>query len=307
MRETAPISLPVRCAVRSKGCDHISVLQIPVECSGEMPLGAYLRTCAGISAHMLKRLKAVPDGMTRNGVHIRSIDPVRSGDVIRLHFPEAATQQPNPALHVPVVYDSAQLLVCDKPAGMPVHPSMLHRDDTLANWFAAVYPDCGFHLVNRLDRNTSGLCLIAKTAYAANALRGQVEKRYYALTPAGLTGSGTIDAPIAREQESVITRCVRADGRHAVTHYRVLESAPDCTLLELMLETGRTHQIRVHLAHIGYPLLGDDLYGGDCSVLKIHALHCGMLRFPDPANGEIQTVTAALRNDMNECLKGHIR
>ena len=272
-----------------------------------MPLGAYLRSHAGVSAHMLKRLKNVPDGMTRNGAHIRSIDPVRSGDVIRLHFPETATQQQNPALSVPVVYESAQILVCDKPAGMPVHPSMLHRDDTLANWYAAYYPDSGFHLINRLDRNTSGLCMIARTAYAANALRGAVEKRYYALVKPGLKGEGTVDAPIARERESVITRCVRADGRHAVTEYRVMQETASCTLLELTLKTGRTHQIRVHLAHIGYPLLGDDLYGGDCSVLHLHALHCGMLRFPEPLTGAIRTVTAPLRADMNDYLKGHIR
>ena len=267
-----------------------------------MPLGAYLRTHAGVSAHMLKRLKTVPDGMTRDGVKIRSIDPVRSGDCIRLHYPESATQAPNPALSVPVVYDSAQIMICDKPAGMPVHPSMLHRDDTLANWFAAAYPASGFHLINRLDRNTSGLCMIAKTAYAANALRNRVEKRYYALVRNGLTGEGTVNAPIGRVQDSVMTRCVRADGRAAVTHYRVMRQTAYCTLLELIPETGRTHQIRVHMAHIGYPLLGDDLYGGDCSRMQCHALHCGSLRFPEPLTGEIRTVTAPLRPEMEAVL-----
>ncbi len=267
-----------------------------------MPLGAYLRTHAGVSAHMLKRLKTVPDGMTRNGIPIRSIDPVRRGDCIRLHYPEAATQTPNPALTVPVVYESEQIMICDKPAGMPVHPSMLHRSDTLANWFAAAYPASGFHLINRLDRNTSGLCMIAKTAYAANALRNRVEKRYYALTGAGLSGTGTVDAPIGRVQDSVMTRCVRADGRPAVTHYRVIRQTEICTLAELLPETGRTHQIRVHMAHIGYPLLGDDLYGGDCTLMQSHALHCGRLTFPEPVSGEVQTVTAPLRPEMEEVL-----
>ena len=282
----------------------MSLLQIDVRCEGTMPLGNYLRKYAGISAQMLKRLKAVPDGITRDGQHLRTVDPVCSGDVILLHLPEVCAHTPNPALHVPVVYESAQILVCDKPAGMPVHPSMLHREDTLTNWFAAHYPDCGFHLVNRLDRNTSGLCVVAKTAYAAYQLRGGVQKRYYALVSPGLHGSGTIDAPIAREQESVITRCVRTDGRPAVTHYRVLQEAPGCTLLELTLETGRTHQIRVHMAYIGYPLLGDALYGGDCSRLQAHALHCGSLALTDPAERKKITLHAPLRTEMQQLLDG---
>ena len=280
----------------------MSRLRIEVRCGGEMLLGNYLRRYAGISAQMIKRLKAVPDGITRDGQHLRTVDPVADGDVIMLHLPETCGHTPNPELHVPVVYESAQILVCDKPAGMPVHPSMLHRADTLANWFAAQNPDCGFHLVNRLDRNTSGLCLIAKTAYAAHQLRGGVQKRYYALVANGLHGSGTVDAPIAREQASVITRCVRADGRPAVTHYLVLQETPRCTLLELTLETGRTHQIRVHMAHIGYPLLGDALYGGDCSRLQAHALHCGELTLNDPANCKPIVLHAPLRAEMQALL-----
>lgn len=280
----------------------MSRLQITVHCDGEMPLGNYLRKYAGISAQMIKRLKAVPDGMTRNGQHLRTVDPVRSGDIIILHMPEVCKHLPNPALRLSIVYESSQILVCDKPVGMPVHPSILHREDTLANWFAAQYPDCGFHAVNRLDRNTSGLCLIAKTAYAANCLRNDVQKRYFALVGAGLHGVGTVDAPIARAQASMITRCVRADGKPAVTHYRVIEEMPDCTLLELTLETGRTHQIRVHMAYIGYPLLGDDLYGGDCSRIQAHALHCGAMTLTDPAAHKIITLQAPLRAEMQAFL-----
>ena len=282
----------------------MSRLEIKVHCSGEMPLGSFLRDYAGISAQMIKRLKAVPDGMTRSGQHIRTVDPVKAGDIILLHLPEHCTQTPNPALKVPIVYESPQIMVCNKPAGMPAHPSMLHRSDTLANWFAAQRPDCGFHLINRLDRNTSGLCIIAKTAYAAHRLRGQVEKRYYALIPPGLHGSGTVSAPIAREQASVITRCVRADGRHAVTHYRTVLETPHCSLLELRLETGRTHQIRVHLAYLGYPLLGDALYGGDQSILHEQALHCGGVRFPEPAEGTEIILQAPLRPEMRTFLQG---
>ena len=262
--------------------------------SNPVTLEQFLRQEAGVSAQLLRRLKAVPDGMTRNGQHIRSIDTVYPGDVIVLHRPERCEAEPNPALNVRIVYETDAVLIADKPVNMPVHPSMLHRNDTLANWYAANRPDCGFHLINRLDRNTFGLCMIAKSAYTAHALRGKVTKRYYALVPNGLTGSGTVDAPIARERESVILRCVRADGRRAVTHYRVIEAGQRYTLLELIPETGRTHQIRVHMAYIGFPLIGDDLYGGDCAERRTHALCCGKLMFPE---GETETVIT-LKEDL---------
>ena len=265
----------------------------------EAPLSVreYLRGRAGLSAQMLTRLKAVPDGITCNGAHIRTVDTVQAGDILAVHLPERCPHKPNPALCVPVVYENDWLLIVDKPVGMPVHPSMQHRDDTLANWFAAQYPDCGFHLKNRLDRDTSGLCMIAKDALTVHAL-GRVEKRYFALVKSGLSGSGTVDAPIARVPDSVMLRHVTPEGRRAVTHWRVLGEYPRCTLLELTPETGRTHQIRVHMAHIGYPLLGDGLYGGDCTLLSAHALHCGEMHFTDPLTGEKTVVTAPLREEM---------
>lgn len=263
-----------------------------------MLLRRFLREQAGVSAQRIKRLKAVPDGMTRRGVLIRTVDAVYKGDEIVLRWTEQSSAEPNPALEIPAVYETDSLLICNKPAGLPVHPSVRHRDDTLANWFAARHPDEGFHLVNRLDRNTSGPCMIAKSAHAAHLLRGKVQKRYYALVKPGLSGEGTVDAPIVREKESIIKRCVRADGRRAVTHYRVLRENARCTLCELIPETGRTHQIRVHMAYIGYPLLGDELYGGDCTLLSAHALHCGKMIFPDTDTGEIRTVSAPLRAEM---------
>ena len=262
-------------------------------------LRQFLRRDAGVSAALLTKLKALPEGITVGGVPRRAADPVCPGETVRLHWSECCDLQPNPSLSVPAVYETEDCLVFDKPAGMPVHPSMRHHGDTLANCFAAQYPDCGFHAVNRLDRNTSGLCLIAKHIYAAGKLSGQTEKRYYALLLHGLTGSGTVDAPIARETASVITRCVRADGQRAVTHYRVLAEYPACTLTELIPETGRTHQIRVHMAYLGYPLLGDALYGGDCTWLSAHALHCVSLRFPDPRTGAFTELHSPLRADMD--------
>lgn len=274
------------------------ILDFPVLRASPVMLRQFLRRDAGVSAALLTKLKALPDGITVGGIQRRVTEPVSPGETVRLQWSEQCTAPPNPALSVPVAAETADYAVFDKPAAMPVHPSMLHRGDTLANAFAARYPDCGFHAVNRLDRNTSGLCLTAKHIYAAARLSGQTEKRYYALLPHGLTGSGTVDAPIARETASVITRCVRADGQRSVTHYRILAEFPACTLAELIPETGRTHQIRVHMAHLGYPLLGDALYGGDCSLLSAHALHCGFLRFPDPRSGRVTELHSPLRADM---------
>ncbi|MCQ2416512.1 MAG: RluA family pseudouridine synthase [Oscillospiraceae bacterium] len=277
----------------------MSIQVIHVNADAPMSLQDYLRKHAQISARMLKRLKQADKGITRNGVLIRSIDQVYGGDTLILNLPETCSHTSNPALDVPVVYESPQIIVCSKPVGMPVHPSMLHREDTLANWFAAYYPNDGFHALNRLDNNTSGLCLVAKTAYAAHALRKGVQKKYYALVPGGFEcKEGTIDAPIARQQESVITRCVREDGQRAVTHYRVIAEKSHCAFVECRLETGRTHQIRVHFSYIGHPLFGDDLYGGDCSILKHQALHCGELTFVSPDTHEEICLSAPIRRDM---------
>lgn len=265
-------------------------------------LRTYLRGHLGITARMLKRLKAAEDGITCNGKPIHVIDTVKNGDRIVLTLPESPSFEGNAELQIPILWESEELVIYNKPVGMPVHPSARHRGDTLGNAFAARYPNSAFHAVFRLDKNTSGLCAVAKSAYAANLLQGQFQKRYYALVPRGLPNSGTIDAPIARQQESVITRCVRADGKRAVTYYRVMAEGENCSLVECILETGRTHQIRVHMAHIGFPLLGDSLYGGDCSRLSVQALHCGWLSFPVPDSGKQITLTAPLRQEMQELL-----
>lgn len=280
--------------------------RITLTVTGDLPrtLGDFLRKEHGISAMTVRRLKNVPDGVTRRGELVRTVDDVFPGDEICLHLPESAPHEKNFEMQIPVIYESEAVIAVNKPVDVPCHPSMLHRNDTLANWFAAHYPEDGFHLVGRLDRNTSGAVLIAKNTIAAHALPDSVRKRYYALVPAGLSGSGMIDAPLGRTAESVITRCVRPDGLPAVTEYEVIGGNEKCTLIALRLRTGRTHQIRVHMAYIGYPLLGDSLYGGDCTLLSEHALHCGEITFRSPENGQQVTVRAPLRADMRAILGG---
>ena len=278
----------------------MGLLRIVIETPEPVRLRDYLRRRTGVSARLLTQLKQSPEGILCNGVPWRTVDLVRAGDVVVLTMPEGRGLEPNPALRVPAVLETAHYIVYDKTTGMPVHPSAKHRRDTLGNYFAACMPTHTFRAVNRLDRDTSGLCMIAKDAYTAGALQGKLDKRYYAVLCGRLTRDGTISAPIARAEASIITRCVREDGQPAVTHYRVLGCSPDYTAVEIRLETGRTHQIRVHFAHLGYPLAGDDLYGGSCRDIGRQALHCGRLFWRDPVTGQPCSAVSPWRREMQQ-------
>ena len=238
-------------------------LVFPVEgIDRSMTLEQYLRRFRNVSRRTLVRLKRIPGGICCNGVPARTVDPVSAGDCITLTEPAAEhTLPPLTTCTVPILQETASWILYDKPDGMPVHPSHGHRTDTLGNVFAAAHPELPFRPVYRLDRDPSGICLAAKSAYSAAFLQGRVEKTYLALVCGTLQESGTISAPIGRADGSVIRRCVRQDGKSSVTHYRPLRQDGTYTLVELTLETGRTHQIRVHMASIGHPILGDPVYG----------------------------------------------
>lgn len=273
--------------------------------------GDFLRAM-GVSRRLTAKLKRIPFGISRNGEPIRTVDIVRAGDVIALKRIDESFLQPNTGLTVPVAYEDGDVVVFDKPAGMPVHPSAKHREDTLGNCFAAMYPGLTFRPVNRLDRDTSGLCAAAKSAYAAKALAEGVSKVYYAVTE-GIpvpketgnplikwykTGEGyRIEAPIGRAEQSLINRKVCETGRYAETYYEILMQRDGLALLKIILGTGRTHQIRVHLSAVGCPLAGDDLYGGSRDSFPRQALHCGEMSFISPSSGEKVTVKSVLPQD----------
>ena len=267
---------------------------------------------SGVSRRLTAKLKRVPDGITLNGGHVRTVDVIHAGDVVSIKNIDESLLEPNGILTVHVVYEDEGVIVFDKPAGMPVHPSHKHRGDTLGNCFAAMFPTLTFRPINRLDKDTSGLCAAAKSAYAANALTGNISKIYAAVTegvpipkPVGnplikwyeTAGSYRIEAPIGRAADSVITRMVMADGQHAVTNYTVEKENGSFALLRISLETGRTHQIRVHFSSLGYPLAGDDFYGGSLAHCGRQALHCCEMRFVSPFGGEI-FLTSKLPDDM---------
>ena len=207
------------------------------------------------------------------------------------------------------------MLVINKPADMPVHPSINNHDNTLANAVMYYFQKKGepfvYRCINRLDRDTSGLLLLAKNMFSAAVLYRQsaerkIHREYLAIAAGETPEDGIIDAPIARAEDSAIMRCVDFySGERAVTHYKRLlySKEKDCSLLQIRLETGRTHQIRVHMKYVGHPLLGDFLYHPTAmELIQRQALHSWSLTFAHPVTGESMHFTAPPPMDMQEVL-----
>lgn len=257
----------------------------------------------GFSRRAIIKLKQT-GGLTRGGEVLRTIDVIRAGDKLLVQLSEeSGAVPPNPQLYAKKAYEDEDVVVFDKPPYMPVHPSIRHHDDTLANLFAAEYPGLAFRPINRLDRNTSGLCVCAKNRFAASSLADSLQKVYFAVTD-GTPPGDVVNAPIGREGDSIIKRCVTPEGKPAVTHFTAVGGDYRRTLLRVTLETGRTHQIRVHMAYLGFPLCGDEMYGGDMSAIARQALHCGEVSFTQPVTHEKIQVSAPLPEDMAGLIKG---
>lgn len=271
----------------------------------------------GVSRRLTVKLKRLDGGITRGGERIRTVDTVHAGDTISLLCVDESFLEPCTGLSVPVVYEDEQVVVFNKPEGMPVHPSIKHQGDTLGNCFAAMYPGLTFRPINRLDRDTSGLCAVAKSEYAASVLSGGISKVYFAVTEGKPVPHDTgnilikwykkensyrIEAPIGRAGESIIRREVRRDGQYAATEYTILRSDGRHSLVRVLPETGRTHQIRVHFSSAGHPLAGDDLYGGSLACCSSQALHCGEMSFIK-SSGKTVRLSCELRESMSGIVK----
>ncbi len=262
----------------------------------------FLRRGCGLSWRMVVKLKRVELGMTIDGAQARTIDRVHTGQRVLLHLPEDQVRIEPMDLPLDIVFEDDDLLVVNKPPYLAVHPSAGLPDPTLANGVVAYYQkkgeDRSFRPSNRLDRNTSGLLLAGKHPHAVYALAGRVQKEYLALVLGKLTGEGVIDQPIRVKEGSIITREVGEGGKDSVTHWEVLATNDEVTLVRLWLETGRTHQIRVHMAWLGYPLAGDTMYGTDDAVMSRHGLHCYRMTIDHPITGEQLDLKAPLPADM---------
>ncbi len=281
---------------------------IPTEYDGAS-VQHFLRQGCGFSWRMVVRLKHTEGGITVAGERRRSIDRVNAGERLCLCFPEDTVRIEGADMPLAVVYEDADVLVVDKPPYLAVHPSAGKPEPTLANAVVGYYRRQGqphsFRPVNRLDRNTSGLLLSANNAHIAYALTHKAHKTYLAIVLGELVGSGTVDQPIRVKDGSWIARGGGEGGKDSVTHYEALGSDGAVTLVRLWLDTGRTHQIRVHMAWLGYPLAGDTMYGTDTEVMPRHALHCDSMRFTHPQTGEEIILHSPLPDDMRRCLTAH--
>lgn len=273
-------------------------------------VGEYLKK-KGYSRQIIIHLKKTEHGILQNGEWAYVRTPLVPGDVLKITLlEESASEHILPVPMEPdIVYEDEDLLVVNKPFDMPVHPSIHNYDNTLANGMAYYFQQKGetfiFRCINRLDRDTTGLLILAKNALSASILSNDMKARkihrtYQAVVSRiPVPASGTIDAPIARKEDSAIERCVDFEkGEPAVTHYRTLETKENLALVELSLETGRTHQIRVHMQHIGCPLLGDYLYHPDFTLINRVALHSYSLTFDHPITGKSMYFCAPLPKDM---------
>ena len=262
----------------------------------------------------LVHLKKTEEGIKRNGVWAYTKDVLQAGDVLETVFVEEEASENIVAVEMTpdIVYEDEDILVINKAADTPIHPSQGNYENSLANGVAGYFKHKGenfvFRCINRLDRDTTGLVVIAKNMLSGAVLnqamiQREIHRIYLAVVKGELPESGTIDFPIARKGGSTIERCVNLEcGERAVTHFQCVEKNEKYSLAKIWLETGRTHQIRVHMNAIGHPLPGDFLYHPDFSEIGRQALHSWRLEFAHPITGELMKFEQPLPEDMRKLL-----
>ncbi|EFZ35313.1 RluA family pseudouridine synthase [Ligilactobacillus ruminis] len=286
----------------------------------EMQNGRLDKVCSEIfSDYSRSQIKQLLDGgnITVNGKTEKAKYKVKSGDVIRLEEPETKTLELRPEnIPLDIVYEDDDVIVINKPQGMVVHPAPGHDEHTLVN---ALLYHCPLSTINgtfrpgivhRIDKDTSGLLMVAKNDKAHRSLAKQLKdktniREYVALVHGRIAeDEGTINAPIGRSLKDRKKQAVVKDGRNAVTHFEVLKKYRDYTFVKCILETGRTHQIRVHMKYIGHPLVGDPLYGPKKTIKgNGQFLHAGKLGFVHPTTGKLLIFEAPLPKIFQECLE----
>ncbi len=263
------------------------------------------------SGQNLSEIKRMPKSILVNGVHYYMRQELSAGDHLQVRICETQNSEKIPPTKLPldIIYEDEDLLVLNKPAGMPIHPSLNNYTNSIANALAYYFQSQGkpfiFRCCNRLDRDTSGLTIVSKHLVSGSILSDmtkyrEVHREYLAIARGSVTPSeGTIQAPLGRKEGTIIERTVDWEhGEDAVTHYKVVKEANGHSLVSLRLETGRTHQIRIHMKYLGYPLIGDYLYNPDMEYMTRQALHSHHMEFTHPITGEHMNFTAPLPEDM---------
>lgn len=263
------------------------------------------------SGQNLSEIKRMPKSILVNGVHYYMRQELSKGDHLQVRICETQNSEKIPPTKLPldIIYEDEDLLVLNKPAGMPIHPSLNNYTNSMANALAYYFQSQGkpfiFRCCNRLDRDTSGLTIVSKYLVSGSILSDmtkyrEVHREYLAIARGSVTPSeGTIQAPLGRKEGTIIERTVDWEhGEDAVTHYKVVKEANGHSLVSLRLETGRTHQIRIHMKYLGYPLIGDYLYNPDMEYMTRQALHSHHMEFTHPITGEHMSFTAPLPEDM---------
>lgn len=283
--------------------------QLVWQCKEENKLKSELLDKMNISVRMLCSIKK-EKSVTVNGKYVPMHTMVCGTDIIKIELPHESNEYEAQQMGIEVLYEDFDLLVVEKPFGMVVHPTRNHLENTMLNALKYYFDENGIkskvRFVNRLDRDTSGILIVAKNAYAHSVLTKdtsmwEMHKKYIAVVEGKLDESGTIRLPIIKSEDG-IRRMVDENGQECVTHYRTIKSNERASFVELELETGRTHQIRVHMSAMGHPIFGDELYGGNLDLIERQALHCIELGFYSPRLEKEIRVKTKLHDDITELL-----
>lgn len=279
-------------------------------CEGENTLKKEMLDKMDISVRMsslLKREKSI----FLNDKFVSYHKEVKINDIIKIVMPKESNEYQAENMELKIVYEDIDLLVLEKDFGMVVHPTKGHQSNTMLNGIKYYFEKQGIsskvRFVNRLDRDTSGILIVAKNSYAHSVLTKDtsmwdMDKKYLAVVHGKLEGEGTINKPILKSEDG-IKRIIHKAGQESITHYKVLCSNDKASIVLLELETGRTHQIRVHMESIGHPLFGDELYGGEETYINRQALHCISLGFVSPRLGEKIVAKTKLQEDILELIE----
>lgn len=274
---------------------------IPDEFDGKKAVH-FLRGKIKISSRLLNTLKREENGITLNGKHIRTIDIIHTGEILCVDIPCPDGEIEPMNIPIDILYEDDDFVIINKSPFIACHPTHNHQGDTLANALVYHLQSLGkptmFRAVGRLDKGTSGIVVCALNKHFASLIPKTVQKSYLALVDGVLAPSGTIDSPIYRPDPMKTLRAVGETGDKAVTHWTVEKQNDKISLARIWLETGRTHQIRVHFASIGMPLIGDSMYGTDDKHLGHQLLHCAQVKMIHPVTGEKMEFNAPMPEDM---------